>query len=1014
MNKLILGMCAATALCTAGAEGTADETWSASRTVAESETVEVANLTVAGDGIAVTNAGAVNGTKLVLREGSYVQKSGTSKYAVSTVVGNGYDTAAARELTVESGAFSVPKRVIVGLGSSEKSVPRFVVSGGEVSIGSEDMATSDPRYLGLAIARRFSDDDLMGTELNQWAATPAESIWATGDFLMTGGEVSAANVSFGSSGECGYDFNNWGRFTLAGGVFTLGNRGFLLNSGWNKESGRYEVVLSGGTLAAYGNFTNTLATRLSNRDGGVTLRADAGKSMTFAAPLYGEGGFTKTGTGTVRLASPCDYLGTARVEEGTLEVLGEGIPVFARWVADDCVTNADATVSAWSVSSGSPRWTYKQNLGYTTTAPTYRANAFNGHGAVRFNGGIDGLGIAAGDYDWQTPAGGQSAFSVAAVVKVTAAECANFIQAVNWPYGAAIVGQSDGASAADGDWGLVVRQDGSVGAGSTCLKDGVITHQTAWSAASIADGEPHVAILTWTKGGDVSINVDGKLDTVAFPEGATPVSLRLKRGFMGFLEPTYKTSFRGEIGEIAMIRSALSAAEQDALGSALAAKYGATWTAKTAVAQTSAASAETAEAEPLPAATAVWSAENAGEGAVSAWTSRTGSWTFKASADLPKDSTPPNISSVKGHKTVSFDGVSNSLFLTGNATTPAGNATNLVIAAVVKFNGRGTGVSTQGWKDWTPFVGMGFVDNGANHCWGLAFSSVGRLAAGTRDGWGDSLTVRSAARGLDDGELHTVVWSVSMGAGAAPQVLLVDGERTEGDAATAPVKALTNSRILLGATEYNNIFRYLAMDLAELRFYKDVAFSAAQMTALAEELRAAYGTPFVGNRADLGRGETCFADLVLGEKGVVAGIGGTDLVLHPGQSLTGAGTVEGTLVVKRGAAFALDEAGNYPKIRHIRFEDGAILKLVSSGDVSSVKPLFVPGVVEFPSGTVYMDASACKSHVRPADVLTWGGAAIDRGVSFEATGKQQKNFAAKLKAKRLSARFSTGFVLSIR
>ena len=993
------------------ASAAADETWSASRTIAASETVEVANLTVSGAGVAVTNAGTVGGTKLILHAGEYVQESGSSAYAVSTVVGNGYETAATRELTVKGGAFTVPKRVIVGLGSGEQSVPRLVVEGGRVEIGSEDMKTSNPRYLGLAIARRFSDNDPMGSELNQWAASPTESIWTTGDVLVKGGEVSAANVSFGSSGECGKDFNNWGRFTLAGGLFTLGNQGFLLNSGWNKESGRYDIVLSGGTLAAYGTFTNTLATRLSNRDGGVTLRADAGKSMTFAAPLYGEGGFTKTGAGTVQLASPCDYLGTARVEEGTLEVLGDGIPVFARWVADDCVTNADASVSAWSVSSGSPRWTYRQNLAYTTTAPTYRANAFNGHGAVRFNGGIDGLGIASGDYGWQTPAGDQAAFSVAAVVKVTAAECANFLQAQNWPYGAAIVGQSDGASAADGDWGLVVRQDGSVGAGSTCLKDGAITHQTAWSTASIADGEPHVAILTWTKGGAISINVDGQVDTVAFPDGATPVSLRTKRGFMGFLEPTYNTSFRGEIGEIAMIRSTLSAAEQDALGGALAAKYGAVWTAKTASVQTSAALAQTAESEPLPEATAVWSAEDAGEGAVAAWSSRTGAWTFRGSAALPTGSTLPTTAAVKGHKTVSFDGVSNSLFLTGNEPTPAANATNLVIAAVVKFNGRGTGVSSQGWQDGTPFVSMGHVGNGERNCWGLSFSSVGRLSAGARDGWGDSLTVRSAARGLDDGELHTVVWSLSVGESAAPQVLLVDGERTE--AAAIPVKALTNSRILLGATEYNG-FRYQAMDLAELRFYKNVAFSAAQMTALDEELRAAYGTPFVGNRGELGRGETCFTDLVLGEKGAVAGLGGTDLALYPSQTLTGSGTVEGTLVIKRGAAFVFDAAGNYPKIRHLRLEDGAILKLVSDGNTSDVKTLAIAGSVEFPKGTVIIDAAECVRRTESVNLLTWGGDLIDRGVSFEARGLKNENFSARLNGNVLQARFSAGFAIRIR
>ena len=1003
-----------------------DETWSASRTIAESATVEVANLTIAGDGIAVTNAGTVNGTKLVLREGSYVQKSGTSKYAVSTVVGNGYVTAAARELTVEGGAFSASRRVIVGLGSSEKAVPRFVVSGGKVSIGSEDMAISNPRYLGLAIARRFSGDDPMGgsvwTEDNKKTDTPAESIWTTGDFLMTGGEVSAANVSFGSDAASGMDFNNWGRFTLAGGLFTLGNQGFLLNSGWNTGRGRYEVVLSGGTLAAYGNFTNTLATRLSDRDGGVTLRADAGKSMTFAAPLYGEGGFTKTGAGTVRLASPSDYLGKTCVAEGRLEVLGDGIPVFARWAADDCATNATAAVAAWSASSGAPLWTYSRgrivNSALDTrsdTAPTYRSGVFNGHGAVYFNGEQNGLGLAAGDYGSQTPAGGQSAFSVAVVLQVTSDECANFNQAVNWPYGAGIVGQSDPGAGVVGDWGLVMRKDGCIGAGYTCQQGNAPANQTVWSQQSIADGTPHVVVFTWQKGGVSTLNVDGAKHELAFPEGATPANLRTMYGFMGYLAPAKGNRFKGCIGEIAMIRSALAAEEQDALGGALAAKYGATWTAETAVAPASAASEQVAEAEPLPDATAVWSAEDAGEGTVAAWPSRAGSWTFKASTDLPKGSTPPAASTVNGHKTVAFDGRANSLFLTGNAPTPAANATNLVLAAVVKFNGRGTGVSTQGWQDWTPFVGMGFVDSGKNNCWGLSFSSAGRLSAGTRDGWGDSLTVRSAARGLDDGELHTVVWSVSMGADAAPQVLLVDGERTEGDAAAVPVKALTNSRILLGATEYNG-YRYQAMELAELRFYRNVVFSAAQMSALAEELRAAYGTPFVGNRAELGAKGWRSREISLKDGAALSGIGGTDVRIYPDQALTGAGTVEGTLVVTRGASFALDEAGNYPKIRHIRFEDGAILKLSSSGDVADVKPLAVAGSVEFPKGTVYVDATACGSRMGRAELLTWGGDLIDPGVSFEMAGRKRRHFAATLApdARTLTATFAGGMLFLIR
>ncbi len=482
MNKLILGMCAATALCTAGAEGTADETWSASRTVAESETVEVANLTVAGDGIAVTNAGAVNGTKLVLREGSYVQKSGTSKYAVSTVVGNGYDTAAARELTVESGAFSVPKRVIVGLGSSEKSVPRFVVSGGEVSIGSEDMATSDPRYLGLAISRRFSDNDPMGTMLDQWADTPVESIWTTGDFLMTGGEVSAANVSFGSSGECGKDFNNWGRFTLAGGVFTLGNRGFLLNSGWNKESGRYEVVLSGGTLAAYGNFTNTLATRLSNRDGGVTLRADAGKSMTFAAPLYGEGGFTKTGAGTLELPRAArTNTGATTVAQGTLKLVDD--PRFSKSLAywfdasreEDFEKDASGVITKWKARGGSAVSAFTAKAGSPTWGKTGKVNGHNVVSTRSVDGTADQL-VA------DAKATHRTLFVVARVNSAVA--MGGLIGDSGRDYGQRLNGDASQYETESGNWTIETRNAGGL------RMDGAVKKDTAVDA-----GKPHILTL---------------------------------------------------------------------------------------------------------------------------------------------------------------------------------------------------------------------------------------------------------------------------------------------------------------------------------------------------------------------------------------------------------------------------------------------------------------------------------------------------------------------------------------
>ena len=105
-----------------------------------------------------------------------------------------------------------------------------------------------------------------------------------------------------------------------------------------------------------------------------------------------------------------------------------------------------------------------------------------------------------------------------------------------------------------------------------------------------------------------------------------------------------------------------------------------------------------------------------------------------------------------------------------------------------------------------------------------------------------------------------------------------------------------------------------------------------------------------------------------------------------------------------------------PKIRHLRLEDGAILKLSAVGDVSSVKSLAVAGSVEFPKGTVYVDASNCGSRMGRAELLTWGGDLIDRGVSFERAGRKRRHFAATLasEAKTLTATFAGGTLFLIR
>ncbi len=118
-------------------------------------------------------------------------------------------------------------------------------------------------------------------------------------------------------------------------------------------------------------------------------------------------------------------------------------------------------------------------------------------------------------------------------------------------------------------WGIAYNAYGRVGA---CIGEG--THfLNAWGAPrNLNDGEPHVLIYVWQNGSNVTMNVDG-WRSVKYDATHTHTAGRKQTRCM--LGATEKTCARVDIAEIHHYRTALTPEQQDALGLALARKYGA-------------------------------------------------------------------------------------------------------------------------------------------------------------------------------------------------------------------------------------------------------------------------------------------------------------------------------------------------------------------------------------------------------------------------------------------------------
>ncbi|MBR0236910.1 MAG: autotransporter-associated beta strand repeat-containing protein [Thermoguttaceae bacterium] len=136
---------------------------------------------------------------------------------------------------------------------------------------------------------------------------------------ISGGAVSLKGLSLSNNA------NAKGTLTLTGGTLNMGDGGVSRNKRGASSSIEPVIKFGSGTVNATASHTWASNLNITLNDGTTTtLNADAGKTITLASKLAGNGSITKTGEGTLILSNANTYTGTTTVEGGLLKLTGNG------------------------------------------------------------------------------------------------------------------------------------------------------------------------------------------------------------------------------------------------------------------------------------------------------------------------------------------------------------------------------------------------------------------------------------------------------------------------------------------------------------------------------------------------------------------------------------------------------------------------------------------------------------------------------------------------------------------
>jgi autotransporter-associated beta strand protein len=150
-------------------------------------------------------------------------------------------------------------------------------------------------------------------------------------------QVSGVISNVGSIFFSPFFSTGYGIYNLNGGSVYIGSGGIAAYGGAS-----YELNLGGGAVVAATNWSSALNTKLTGINGAVTFDT-AGYAVTLSGSLFGTGGLTKTGAGTLELAGINTYSGTTTVNGGVLQLDQSGTSASQLRVVTGATLNLNYT-----------------------------------------------------------------------------------------------------------------------------------------------------------------------------------------------------------------------------------------------------------------------------------------------------------------------------------------------------------------------------------------------------------------------------------------------------------------------------------------------------------------------------------------------------------------------------------------------------------------------------------------------------------------------------------------------
>ncbi|MDF9827568.1 outer membrane autotransporter protein [Ereboglobus sp. PH5-10] len=272
------------------------------------------------------NAGAV-GTVSV--DGNATWDAGTLHIGGSSSAAGSWGTG---QLTIQGSGAVTSSDNIIGAGVDGSGEVK-VSGNGQWTIGTAltvgDYGSGLLEIRNNAKVVSGTESDLSSAYLIGFDAAGTVSIYDNGIWDMTEADVATHEFAIGGSSNGTLNINDQGS-VLFPGVIALGNYstgvgtinlngGVLEVAGLEKKAGTAVVSFNSGTIRAAADSADFISgiPTVAVLDGGAGLDTN-GYDVTIASNLYGIGGLTKTGAGSLTFSSAQSYSGTTTIKAGVI------------------------------------------------------------------------------------------------------------------------------------------------------------------------------------------------------------------------------------------------------------------------------------------------------------------------------------------------------------------------------------------------------------------------------------------------------------------------------------------------------------------------------------------------------------------------------------------------------------------------------------------------------------------------------------------------------------------------